>query len=194
MRPVTAVANHLIQRAMQSGKVLAGGQLHHLLYFAHGLRLALVNDPLLDEAVMADTHGVTLQGLRVHGGGGDKPVNGLLLLLTKRADGSIHDDTPQLDPNDPALATLEMVWQRFGSFSPQYMSFFVRSGEGPWDRAWNTGDRAGLESVTISNSSIRAWFRSLLIQENRDRAIADGLEETVMISNINFAETLVPRR
>lgn len=192
MLPVTAVANHLIQRAMQSGKTLTGGQLHNLVYFSHGLRLALVNEPLLDEAVLADADGVTIQGLKVHGVGGEKPINGLLLLLVKRADGRIDDDTPTLAPGDPAIATLDMVWQRFGSFTAQHMGFFARSGDGPWDLAWHADDRGGRDSITLANSAIRAWFRSLLIQENKDRAQADGLEETVMLSRVNFAETLAP--
>ena len=192
MRPVTAVANHLIQRAMESGKTLTGGQLHNLVYFAHGLRLAMVNDPLLDEAVLADADGVLIQGLRVHGIVGEKPVNGLLLLLVKRADGRIDDDTPILPPDDPALATLDMVWQRFGSFTAQHMGFFVRSGDGPWDLAWHAADRRDRDTVTVANSTIRGWFRGLLIQENKDRAQADGLEETVMLSRMNLAETMVP--
>ena len=192
MRPVTAVANHLIQRATQAGKTLTGGQLHNLVYFAHGLRLAMVNDPLLDEAVLADADGVSIQGLRAHGISGEKPVNGLLLLLVKRADGRIDDDTPELAADDPALATLDMVWQRFGSFTAQYMGFFVRSGDGPWDLAWHSTERHDRETLTLANSAIRTWFRSLLIQENKDRAVADGLEETVMLSRVSFSETLGP--
>lgn len=194
MRPVTAVANHLIQCAARSGKTLAGGQLHHLVYFAHGLRLAMVNEPLLDEAVLAEADGVSLQGLKVHGVGGDKPVNGLLLLLTKSANGRIDDETPELAGDDPALATLQMVWQRFGGFTAQHMGFFVRSGDGPWDAAWHAPERAERDSVTLANSAIRAWFRSLLIQENKDRAQADGLEETVMLKRINLGDTLLPHK
>lgn len=193
MRPATAVANHLIQLARKSGQTLTGSQLHHLVYFAHGLRLALVNDPLLDEAVLADAEGVTIQGLKVHGIGGDAPVSGSILLQTKRADGQIEDHTPKLADDDMAGATLDMVWQRFGSFSAQHMGYFVRSGDGPWDLAWHSPEREDHDSLTLANSSIRQWFRKLLIQENKDRASADGLEETVMISHMNFTDTLVPR-
>lgn len=194
MRPVTAVANHLIQCAERSGKKLTGGQLHHLVYFAHGLRLAMVNEPLLDEAVLADAEGVSVQGLKAHGVGGDKPVNGLLLLLTKKPNGHIEDETPELAANDPALATLQMVWQRFGGFTAQHMGFFVRSGDGPWDTAWHSPERGARDSVTLANSAIRHWFRSLIIQENKDRAQADGLEETVMLKRINLSDTLLPHK
>ena len=193
MRPATAVANHLIQLARKSGQTLTGSQLHHLVYFAHGLRLALVNDPLLDEAVLADAEGVTIQGLKVHGIGGDTPVSGSILLQIKRADGQVEDHTPKLESDDMAGATLDMVWQRFGSFTAQHMSYFVRSGDGPWALAWHSPEREGRDSLTLANSSIRQWFRNLLIQENKDRASADGLEETVMISHMNFTDTLVPR-
>lgn len=194
MRPVTAVANHLIQRATESGKTLTGGQLHNLVYFAHGLRLAMVHEPLLDEAVLADESGVTIQGLRAHGIGGEKPVNGLLLLLVKRADGRIDDDTPVLAPDDPALTTLDMVWSRFGGFAAAHMAMFVCSGGSPWAAAWHAPERDGRDTVTLANSAIRDWFRSLLIQENKDRSSADGLEPTVLLARYNLAATLTPNR
>lgn len=194
MRPVTAVANHLIQRAMLSGKTLTGGQLHNLVYFAHGLRLAMVHEPLLDEAVLADEAGVTIQGLRAHGVGGEKPVTGLLLLLSKRPDGRIDDDTPVLADHDPALTTLDMVWARFGTFAAEHMAMFVCSGGSPWAEAWHSSERGSRETVTLANSSIRDWFRSLLILENKDRASADGLEPTVMLARYNLATTLTPYR
>lgn len=192
MRPATAVANHLIQLARKSGQTLTGSQLHHLVYFAHGLRLALVNDPLLDEAVLADAEGVTIQGLKLHDISGEAPVSGLIRLKSEQADGAMQDHTPTLASDDMACATLDMVWQRFGSFSAQHMAYFVRSGDGPWDLAWHSAAREGHDSLTLANSSIRQWFRKLLIQENKDRASADGLEETVMISHMNFTDTLVP--
>lgn len=187
MRPATAVANHLIQLARKSGQPLTGSQLQHLVYFAHGLRLALVNEPLLDEAVLADAEGVSIQGLKAHGIEGDTPVSGLIRLQNE------EDQTPQLDSDDMACATLDMVWQRFGSFTAQHMGFFARSGDGPWDLTWHSAERENRDSLTLANSSIRQWFRKLLIQENRDRASADGLEQTVMISHMNFTDTLVPR-
>ncbi len=194
MRPVTAVANHLIQRATESGVTLSGSQLHHLVYFAHGLRLAMVHEPLLDEAVLADSEGVTIQGLKVHGIGGEKSVNGLLLLLVKRPDGRIDDDTPTLLPDDSSSITLDMVWSRFGSFAAGHMAMFVRSGGGPWATAWHAPERGNRDTVTLANSAIRDWFRSLLIQENKDRSSADGLEQTVLLSRYNLAATLTSRR
>jgi uncharacterized phage-associated protein len=193
MRPVTAIANHLIQRASESGKTLTGGQLHHLVYFAHGLRLSMVHEPLLDEPVLADASGVSIQGLKAHSIMGNRPVNGLLLLLVKRADGRIDDDTPTLVADDPAIYTLDMVWSRFGSFAETHMAMFVRSSGGPWANAWYAPDRGDRETVTLANSDIRNWFRGLLIQENKDRANADGLEPTVLMSRYNLANTLVPR-
>lgn len=194
MRPVTAVANYLIQRALATNMRLTGSQLHTLVYFAHGLRLALVNDPLLDEAVLGDAEGVLIQGLKSQGIVGDKPVSGIIVQLLKRADGRIDDDTPMLNPQDPAIATLDLVWARFGSFTAGHLALFVRSSDSPWALAWDAPARDGQDTVILSNSGIRTWFRALLIQENKDRASADGLEETVMMSKFNLAATLVPRR
>lgn len=194
MRPVTAVANYLIQRALSTNMRLTGGQLHTLVYFAHGLRLALVNDPLLDEPVLGDMEGVLIQGLKSQGIAGEKSVTGIIVQLAKRADGRIDDDTPMLNPQDPAIATLDLVWTRFGSFTAGHLALFVRSSDSPWALAWDAPARNGQDTVILANSAIRAWFRALLIQENKDRASADGLEETVMMSKFNLAATLVPRK
>ena len=116
------------------------------------------------------------------------------MLLVKRANGSIDDDTPLLADGDPALATLDMVWQRFGSFGTQHMNLFIQAGNSPWSLAWNAPDRNDRDSITLANSEIRRWFRSLLIQENKDRAASDGLEDTVLIAKLNLAETISPAK
>lgn len=192
MRPVTAVANYLIQRATLAKSVLTGSQLHTLVYFAHGLRMAMVNEPLLDEAVLGDHEGVVIDGLRAQGIGGDKPVMGIIVQLVKRPGGLIDDDTPMLNPKDPAIETLDMVWSRFGGFAASHLAMFVRSSDSPWVAAWEQPGSQGRDTVPLVNSAVRNWFRALVIQENKDRASADGLEETVMLSRYNLGQTLIP--
>jgi uncharacterized phage-associated protein len=204
MHSALAVANHLFERAQQARLSLTGGQLQCLCYFAHGLRLALVNLPLLDEAVLADRDGISIASITRLGLHGSRPVPQLLTEVRPTAGGLLDEVAPVLDEQEPALSTVDLVWSRFGRFSAYDLGVFVRSAGGPWDETWNHPDRVDgqLHSVAsqplaadgralpIANSLIRRWFRELTIQENRDQASADGLAPTVMARHARPEDTL----
>lgn len=214
MHPAIAIANYFIEKAEAGKTPVNGAQLHCLSYFAHGLRLALVNLPLLDEAVLADKDGVTLAGINRTGIGTNRNVTRLLTQLQTQPNGLLDEVAPVLDERDPAVPTLDIVWARFSSFSAYDLGVFVRGQGGPWDQTWNDPQRLeGLlvqsmtqvwqpssdssdAAVVIANSLIRRWFRKLVIQENRDQAAADGLERTVMVGRHRLEETasLTPQR
>lgn len=191
MHSAIAVANHIIQRAQAAKSTLEGGQLHGLVYFAHGLRLALVNLPLLDEPIYADAQGVVIEGLQQVGAGTGTKVQALLGKIEKNHNGVLEELVPTLDPDEPAITTIDLVWNRFGMFSAQHLGVFVRGGGSPWDATWNDPARMGGEApVPMLNSRIRQWFRELVIQENRDLAAADGLDKTVMLARAKLEQTL----
>lgn len=178
MHSAVAVANHFITH---SAKTLDGGKLQGLVYFAHGLRLALVNLPLVDEPLHANSDGVYLPSLSRLGVSGQTLIREPLRLPAQDAS---SPTVPQLNPDEPAITTIDLVWNRFGSFSSQHLSVFVRGAGGPWDDAWH--NRAtNATSVPLPNSKIRLWFRELVIQENRDLAAADGLDKTVLMARMH---------
>jgi uncharacterized phage-associated protein len=172
MHSAVAVANHFLTRA---AKTLEGGKLQGLVYFAHGLRLALVNLPLVDETLHANADGVVVPSLSRLGIDEAALVRAPLQLPGSAA--------AQLPDDAPAITTIDLVWNRFGSFSSQHLAVFVRGAGGPWDEAWNNR-AAGAASVPLPNSKIRQWFRELVIQENRDLAAADGLDKTVLLARM----------
>lgn len=207
MRSSIAVANHLLKLALTSKATLSGDQLQCLTYFAHGLRLALVNDALLDEVVMARRDGVFIEGLTKAGAVGSHSLTGLLTLIQARPDGMLDEVIPALDTDDPACATLDMVWSRFGSFSGYELGLFARGAGSPWDETWNDPERlaailaisvtltwreqeTGESAFVIPNSMIRRWFRSLVIQEQKDQSSADGLEQTVHAARLRLEHTI----
>ena len=206
MHPAIAVANCLFEKAQAAKLPVNGAQLQCLTYFAHGLRLALVNLPLLDEAVLADRDGVSLASIARTGAGSNRNLTRLLTQLQPRENGLLEEVAPVLDERDPAIPTLETVWARFGGFSAYDLSIFVRGTGGPWDETWNDPNRLdGLlattatqvwqpdadndRAVVIPNSLIRRWFRQLVIQENRDQSAADGLDRTIMVGRNRLEET-----
>lgn len=206
MHPAIAVANYLFEKAQAAKLPVNGAQLQCLTYFAHGLRLALVNLPLLDEAVLADRDGINLASIAKSGAGINRNLGRLLTQLQPRGDGLLDEVAPVLDERDPAIPTLDTVWARFGGFSAYDLSIFVRGTGSPWDETWNDPNRLeGLlattatqvwqpeadndRAVVIPNSLIRRWFRQLVIQENRDQSAADGLDRTIMVGRNRLEET-----
>ena len=206
MHPAIAVANYLFEKAQAAKLPVNGAQLQCLTYFAHGLRLALVNLPLLDEAVLADRDGINLASIARSGVGTNRTIGRLLTQLQPRDNGLLDEVAPVLDERDPAIPTLDTVWARFGGFSAYDLSIFVRGTGSPWDETWNDPNRLdGLlattatqvwqpeadndRAVVIPNSLIRRWFRQLVIQENRDQSAADGLDRTIMVGRNRLEET-----
>lgn len=203
MHPAIAIGNYFYERAEQAGASLTGDKVQSLVYFAQGLRLALVNLPLLDEAVMANRDGISLPSISRLGIVGSRKLAQLLTELRTDPRGLIQEVAPVLAENDSALPTLELVWSRFGAFSAYDLGVFVRSADSPWDQTWNspqhvegrleTGGSQGWQAddraIPIPNSLIRRWFRQLVIQENRDQAQADGLEQTVMVGRQRLERT-----
>lgn len=207
MHSALAVANYLLKRAENSNTSLSGDQLQSLTYFAHGLRLALVNDALLDEVVMARRDGIFIESLASAVGIGTRTVTGLLTRVNNAKGGMLSEVTPTLESNDPACATLDMIWTRFSAFSGYELGLFVRSAESPWDETWNDPERlaakmsavskqtwedsdANERPLVIPNSLIRRWFRSLVIQEQKDHDDADGLEKTVHAVGLHLEKTV----
>lgn len=206
MHPAIAVANYLFEKAQAAKLPVNGAQLQCLTYFAHGLRLALVNLPLLDEAVLADRDGINLASIAKSGVGTNRTIGRLLTQLQPRDNGLLDEVAPVLDERDPAIPTLDTVWARFGGFSAYDLSIFVRGTGSPWDETWNDPNRLdGLlattatqvwqpeadndRAVVIPNSLICRWFRQLVIQENRDQSAADGLDRTIMVGRNRLEET-----
>lgn len=207
MRSALAVANYLLKRAQTSHTPLSGDQLQSLTYFAHGLRLALVNDALLDEVVLARRDGIFIEGLAGASATGSRTLTGLLTRVEDAKSGMLSEVTPELEADDPSCATLDLVWSRFGSFSGYELGLFARSVGSPWDETWNDPERLAAKLSTIAtqtwreddaieralvipNSLIRRWFRSLVIREQKDHDDADGLEHTVHAVGLHLEKTV----
>lgn len=198
MLSALAVANHLIHRAQQQELTLRGSQLQSLVYLAHGLRLGLLSEPLLDEPFLAGPEGVFAASLNLAGAAGDRALNRPLSELRRRDNGLLDELIPVLDPKESAIATLDQTWQRFHTSSTSALQRLIQKTGGPWHDLWHSPERLmgqfsttltltwdqpdpATQPVPIANSSIRSWFRSALIKDMKQRAMEDGLEPTTRV-------------
>lgn len=208
MRSVIAVANQFIQLAQAAEVVLQGAQLQGLVYLAHGLRVATLNKPLIGEPLLAHRDGVVIASLNAAGAYGSRPVHSLLAQIVPSEDGStLRERVVSLKADDPVRALVTQIWNRYGRLSAYELIVVLRGPGGPWDTVWNdpgrltgalqtasTGlrgdDHENERAAIIADALVRRWFRQQMIQEQKARAVADGLERTIDIAANRLDQTI----
>lgn len=159
---VLAVANEFLRRARAEGRSLRPTPLHELCYCAHGEHLARGFGSLLAEPVCAHRGGVYVAELKRAGGWGVQAVDGL---FSHCVDGRVV--FPRLAPQDPATATVEAAWKRYGRLSCYDLTRLVLAPGGPWDRAWNAAGTPA-ESRAIPDAWLREWFAARAARPDPD--------------------------
>lgn len=142
------VANRLLTLSAGRGKALSLMQILKLVYFAHGWCLALRNEPLISEPIVAWKHG---------------PVIESLYFDFRRGQG-IWDLVP-LPPEPEARPIgerddklLGQILDTYGDEDAFMLSYLTHLPDGPWDKVY----REGTHGAIIPNSLIREHFREKL--------------------------------
>lgn len=199
MRDVKAVANHLILSALRQEVALSGQQIQGLIYLAHGARLALLGEPLIDRAVYAFAGGISIPGLNRAGLVGDGLVSRPVVEIVCKPNGLLDDAIPVLEADDSALESLDRVLVHFGEGGDTWLRQSIFRDGGPWHQVWHSPERVGerlgatlsgdwddavhLEKpAVIPNSLIREWFRARLIRRQKQQSVDQGVEPTVRMT------------
>jgi uncharacterized phage-associated protein len=159
MSRLIAVANEFIHRALAQGVAdLSPFKLHDLVYLAQGWRIGSANQMLFESPAMAHHDGVFLKELREQGCWGTKNLTGPIEIFSQGSDGMLRQSVPLIIPSDPAMVTLDYVWEQYGKLSPYETTGATREGGGPWDQVWNATDRDTDEAREIPLEVVRRWF------------------------------------
>jgi uncharacterized phage-associated protein len=151
------VANHFLERARSSGRVLSLVSLMKLIYFAHGLHLARYGGSLVREEFEAWDYGPVVRTVWE-------------ALASQAANGTIRADAfaTRFDPltarrigmapiqADGPLELLDFVLDAMGDRPTFRLVELTHEAGSPWHQVWNsTGVNLGMK---ISNDEIRQWF------------------------------------
>jgi uncharacterized phage-associated protein len=159
MSRAIAVANNFIRRAQEHGVVdLSPAKLHDLVYLTHGWRIGSASELLFDTPVMAHHDGVFIKELREQGCWGTKRIETPIEVFVAGEDGMLKQGVPSLVAGDPALLTLDYVWDNYGRMTAFETTTVTREPGSPWDQVWNAADRVGDEAREIPQELIRQWF------------------------------------
>lgn len=135
-----AVANYFIQKSLNTGQEVTPMKLLKLVYIAHGWRLGLFGEPLINEAVEAWTYGPVIpdlyKALKEHG------RERVTKLASKSSfKGFQFISTTPTIPDDDAHThkLLESVWNAYGDKGGLYLSAITHKPGTPWSRTQRNG-------------------------------------------------------
>ena len=158
------VADYLIAR---SGGTLTPLQVIKLVYIAHGYSLALLNKPLIEEAVEAWRYGPVVPSVyhsaKKYGG---KPIDALLYSGIKANDAQSLDGVKKLfDEWIPAdqREILDGVFESYGDFTGLELIEMTHDEGSPWDLYY----RRGTMRQQIPDDAIKAYY-SEVVKNSRD--------------------------
>ena len=146
MHDARAVANWLIEKAMEDGKPLIPLQIIKLVYFAHGWTLAFFGRPLVRQPVEAWRYGPAIADVydavkQYRGNPVDHVIPGI----------------PDARFYEEELGVVDEVYRVYGDLSGAQLSTLTHKDDSPWDK---TVRKSGRKSV-IDNELIESHFREL---------------------------------
>lgn len=163
MEKSLAIANRMIQLAMQHQRPPTQMKLQKLIFYAHGWHLALFDAPLVDETFEAWRYGPVLPtvyhefknfGLMPIDREGTEPI---------LHNSSIHWIAPQLrDATGNTDALLRKIWEVFGGYSGTELSDMTHAPGTPWykaRKAYGESER----HIPIENREIQRYFKEIAL-------------------------------
>ena len=155
------IANYFLDLAREARTSLTPMKIQKLVYYAHGLNLALNDCPLIVDPVEAWKYGPVIPTLyhsfKQYGAG---PI-------TEKALSWISDGTsvvahePKVPIDDYLTKTImDAVWDNYGGLTGIQLSNMTHEPGSPWDQVWKTvRDK---NSADISDEIIKRYFCNLL--------------------------------
>lgn len=134
---VLLVADYLLLKAKQEGKIVTNKKLQKLLYYTQAWSLALNDKKVFDDKIEAWIHGPAIKKVYLeYQKFGASPINK-----------DVSEEVVSRMPED-LLPIIDQVWDVYSGFDANYLEYLTHS-EKPWQDA-----RAGLEPHISSENEI----------------------------------------
>lgn len=152
MYSVFDIASYFIKKAIKEKRPLTPIQVMKLCYFAHGYKLAIDNEPLVDEAVQAWKYGPVFKdlyhALKVYG---NKQISRIPNLFA--------DDDDSIDEGD--IEILDAVYESLSDMDGISISDLTHEKDSPWSAVWEHHGK-NVKYALIDNNSIKRYFERVL--------------------------------
>ena len=152
------IANRFLERGIPAGRDFTPMHLQKFCYMAHGYCLALLDDPLIGEAVEAWDYGPVYpelyNALRRYG---SRPVPELIHENNWANANHIRGDVVRDEITTEEEEIITDVYEVYGDLNAIQLSNWTHEEGSPWFATYQAGRRG----LRISNRVIRDYFREL---------------------------------
>jgi uncharacterized phage-associated protein len=163
--PAAAIANEFLDLAHHDDTPLTQMQLQKLVFFAHGWNLALTDEPLINERIVAEEYGPVVRSLwNALREFGSEPITKKARVpdwesdLVRWVTPSI-DDGPNSAENDYAKALVQRIWTQYGKLKAFELSELTHMKGTPWAVARDSSQDF------VGDSDIATYFKQQLQPE-----------------------------
>ena len=157
------IANYFIKRSQSTGDELTPMKLIKLCYIAHGWRLGLYDEQLLDEVIYAWKYGPVIETIyRDFRKYGSSQISELYS----------EDGYEYPFPDKEVNAFLDSIWNAYGKYNGIELSAMTHQPNTPWDIVWNQRGGKNLQHAIIGNDIIKAHYKEKINAVNAQRRAA----------------------
>jgi uncharacterized phage-associated protein len=154
-----AVANLVLDRAVELNTSVTQLQLYKIVYFAHGWYLAVNSEKLISQSFEAWSYGPVIRVLRdAFKDFGREPI-------TSKAE-RFDIFTGELRPidaitNDRDIVFINQIVDFYHVYDGWELSDLTHESGSPWDHVWNSGKPVGNLGLRIDDEAICSYFVQL---------------------------------
>lgn len=150
MYPASVIAYAFVKMGIDEGKFVTQMKLQKLVYFAHGLHLAIYDTPLINEEFEAWPYGPVVPTIyRSYKFYGSAPITDTNWLTT------FDGEEPDLkNLKDSAFTSIEKTWKMLKGLSALALSNWSHSKGSPWEKNYVSGG----SDISIPNDEIKEYF------------------------------------
>ncbi|MES2615839.1 MAG: type II toxin-antitoxin system antitoxin SocA domain-containing protein [Bdellovibrionota bacterium] len=160
-KDLKAIANYFIEKSFIENKLLTPMQLQKLIFFAHGVNLAVHESPLIKEEFEAWDYGPVIRSLyfetKYYGSGN---IDRKLTALSYKKNSSkfnLEIITPIISQEDKTVKEiLDFVWENYGKYNAIQLSNITHKVGTPWEVTY----KKGVKGVIIPNEVIKQYYQS----------------------------------
>jgi uncharacterized phage-associated protein len=158
MYPASTIAYAFVKKGMDEGNPISQMKLQKMVYFAHGIHLAIHQKPLIKDAVQVWKFGPVIpslyQAFKLYG---SNPITDFSL-ANNVASNALGVATLDTD----ALQTINMTWGALCNLNALQLSNWTHTAGSPWSNNY----REGISDIVIPQAEMQEYFKQYLAQDD----------------------------
>jgi uncharacterized phage-associated protein len=154
--PASLIAYAFVKKGIDEGTPVTQMKLQKMVYFAHGVHLAVYGKPLVEEHFQAWKFGPVVREIyNTYKFYGSEPISDTnWLFFTSDYDSKLNNlDTQAKD-------TIELTWNTLKSLNAAQLSNWTHKAGSPWNKVFIDG----VKDIDIPNEDIKEYFKQYLVK------------------------------